>query len=251
MFDLVGKKAIVTGAARGLGKGMARGLHKAGVDVVLIDLSNQVIQTAKEFNLSDAKTYGLTGDLSTQEERHRIFKEVLTLLDGRVDILVNAAGINNKVPSIEESLDSFTRVMNVNVTAVFELSQLAAEVMIKQQSGKIINIGSMTSFFGAMNGAAYGTSKGAIAQLTKSLSNEWAHHGIQVNAIAPGVMATEMTSHIASNPELNADFSNRIPAGRWGTPEDLEGITVFLSSAASNYITGTVIPVDGGYLARV
>lgn len=250
MFGLEGKKAIVTGARRGLGRGMAFGLHKAGAEVVLIDISNEIEKTKQEFAGSEAKVHALTGDLSNREERQRVFQDAVKLLGGELDILVNAAGINVKGPSVEFPLESWDQTLEINLTAVFDLCRFAGEVMVKQKSGKIINIGSLTSFIGHINGAAYSASKGAIAQLTKSLSNEWAKYGIQVNAIAPGCMETEMTKSLSSENERYAELTSRIPAGRWGTPEDLEGITVFLSSEASNYITGTVIPVDGGFLGR-
>lgn len=148
------------------------------------------------------------------------------------------------------SLESWDRIFEVNVSAVFQLSRLAARIMIEQGSGKIINMGSILSFLGGFNAAAYSTSKGAIAQLTKSLSNEWAAHGIQVNAIAPGYMLTTMNDDIKNDEVRSPQIDSRIPAGRWGTPEDVMGTAVFLSSAASDYITGVIIPVDGGVLAR-
>jgi 2-deoxy-D-gluconate 3-dehydrogenase len=250
MFGLEGKKAIVTGARRGLGRGMAYGLHKAGAEVVLIDISDEVEKTKQEFAVDGAKVHALIGDLSNREDRQRVFQDAVKLLGGELDILVNAAGINDKGPSIEYQIESWDKTFEINLTAVFELCKFAGEMMVKQKSGKIINICSLTSFIGHINGAAYSASKGAVAQLTKSLSNEWAKHGVQVNAIAPGCMETEMTKSLSTDEERHSELTSRIPAGRWGTPEDLEGITVFLSSEASNYITGTIIPVDGGFLAR-
>ncbi|MCM3567514.1 SDR family oxidoreductase [Neobacillus mesonae] len=250
MFGLEGKKAIVTGGRRGLGRGMAYGLHKAGAEVVLIDISNEVEKTKQEFTASQAKVHALTGDLSNREDRHRLFQDAVKLLGGELDILVNAAGINDKGPSVEYPIESWNRTFEINVTAVFEFCKFAGGMMAKQGSGKIINICSLTSFIGHINGTAYSASKGAVAQMTKSLSNEWARYGVQVNAIAPGCMETEMTKSLSNEKERFSELTSRIPAGRWGTPEDLEGIVVFLSSQASNYITGTIIPVDGGYLAR-
>jgi 2-dehydro-3-deoxy-D-gluconate 5-dehydrogenase len=250
MFGLDGKKAIVTGAARGLGRGMAYALYKAGADVVLIDILDDVEITKQQFTSSGSNVYALKGDLSYREERQILFQEAVRLLGGELDILVNAAGVNLKGPSTEFPMDSWDKTLEINVTAVFELSKLAGRIMVKQKRGKIINIGSITSFTGHINGTAYSASKGAISQITKSLSNEWAKYGIQVNAIAPGCIETEMTKSLSNDQVRYTELTSRIPAGRWGTPEDFEGITVFLASEASNYITGTIIPVDGGYLAR-
>jgi 2-dehydro-3-deoxy-D-gluconate 5-dehydrogenase len=250
MFELIGKKAVVTGGSRGLGRGMAYALHKAGADVVLIDISENVDKTKNQFTASGSNVYALRGDLSKRDDRQRLFQEAVMLLGGELDILVNAAGINEKGPSTQFSMESWDKTLEINLTAVFELCKFAGELMIEQKRGKIINICSLTSFIGHINGTAYSASKGAVAQLTKSLSNEWARHGVQVNAIAPGCMATEMTKSLSNEDVRYAELTSRIPAGRWGTPEDLEGITVLLSSEASNYITGTVIPVDGGFLGR-
>lgn len=241
---------MVTGAARGLGKGMAYALHKAGADVVLIDISDDVVKTKEDFIFTTSNVYALKADLSKHEDRYHLFQEAVELLGGELDILVNAAGINLKGPSTEFPLEFWDKTVEINLTAVFELCKFAGEIMIEQKSGKIINICSLTSFIGHINGAAYSATKGAVAQLTKSLSNEWAKYGIQVNAIAPGCMETEMTKSLFKDEVRYAELTSRIPAGRWGTSEDLEGITVFLASKASNYITGTIIPVDGGFMAR-
>lgn len=251
MFDLTGKKAIVTGASRGLGKGMASGLLKSGAEVVLIDVSPDVEKTKAEFESKrEANVYALKGDLTNQAERRRLFYEAVNLLGGELDILVNTAGISKNSPSTDFSMEDWKQVFDINVSAVFELCKFAGEIMVEQKRGKIINIASIVSFIGGVNNAAYAASKGALTQLTKSLSNEWAIHGVQVNAIAPGCMVTPMTSHLFKDESRRSELTLRIPAGRWGTPEDLEGITIFLASEASNYITGTVIPVDGGFLAR-
>lgn len=241
---------MVTGAARGLGKGMAYALHKAGADVVLIDISDDIVKTKEDFIFTQSNVYAVKADLSKQEDRYHLFQEAVELLGGELDILVNAAGINLKGPSIEFPLEFWDKTVEINLTAVFELCKFAGQIMIEQKRGKIINICSLTSFIGHINGAAYSATKGAVAQLTKSLSNEWAKYGIQVNAIAPGCMETEMTKSLFKDEVRYAELTSRIPAGRWGTSEDLEGITVFLASEASNYITGTIIPVDGGFMAR-
>jgi 2-deoxy-D-gluconate 3-dehydrogenase len=250
LFNLTGKKAIVTGASRGLGKGMATGLHLAGAEVVILDISDEAESTAKELGAEGPAVYAIRGDMEQKHDRQRAFEEAVTLLGGRLDILINNAGIHDRRSCAELPVEAWERVMEVNINAIYHLCKLAGEVMLKQQSGKIINMASMLSFIGGFNASAYAASKGAVAQLTKSLSNEWAMHGIQVNAIAPGYMDTSMNKDLHADAVRYPQVTARIPAGRWGTPEDLQGIAVFLSSAASSYITGAVIPVDGGYLVR-
>jgi 2-deoxy-D-gluconate 3-dehydrogenase len=250
MFNLTGKKAIVTGAAQSLGKEMARALHNAGAEVVILDISDLAQKTAEELGKEGAKVHAVKGNLMDRENLHASFQEAVNKLGGRVDILINSAGIIERKNAMEFSLDSWDRILEVNVSAVFQLSRLVADIMIKQGSGKIINMGSILSFLGGFNAAAYSTSKGAIAQLTKSLSNEWAGFGIQVNGIAPGYMSTSMNVDIEKDKVRSSQIDARIPAGRWGTPEDVTGVAVFLSSAASDYVTGVIIPVDGGVLGR-
>jgi 2-deoxy-D-gluconate 3-dehydrogenase len=250
MFNLTGKKAIVTGAAQSLGKEMARALHDAGVEVVILDISDLAQKTAEELGKEGAKVHAVKGNLMDRENLHASFQEAVNKLGGRVDILINSAGIIERKNAMEFSLDSWDRILEVNVSAVFQLSRLVSDIMIKQGSGKIINMGSILSFLGGFNAAAYSTSKGAIAQLTKSLSNEWAGYGIQVNGIAPGYMSTSMNVDIEIDKVRSPQIDARIPAERWGTPEDITGVAVFLSSAASDYVTGVIIPVDGGVLAR-
>ncbi|GIN88017.1 2-deoxy-D-gluconate 3-dehydrogenase [Heyndrickxia sporothermodurans] len=250
MFSLKGKKAIVTGAAQGLGKEMARALHAAGAEVVILDVSDLGKEAARELGKEDAKVHFVKGNLLDRENLISSFKEAVEKLEGRVDILLNSAGVIERKRAMDLSLESWDRILEINVSAVFQLSCLAADIMINQGSGKIINMGSILSFLGGYNAAAYSTSKGAIAQLTKSLSNEWAGHGIQVNAIAPGYMSTSMNADIKNDEVRTPQINARIPAGRWGTPEDVAGVAIFLASAASDYVTGVVIPVDGGVLGR-
>ncbi|MGG1556332.1 SDR family NAD(P)-dependent oxidoreductase [Paenibacillus ferrarius] len=250
MFDLTEKKAIVTGASRGLGRGMAAGLHHAGAEVVILDISDDAEATAKELGASGPAVYAVMGNLEDKKDRERAFSESLELLGGKLDILINNAGVHDRRSCLDLPLEAWERVMEVNINAIYHLCKMAGELMLEQKSGKIINMGSMLSFIGGFNATAYAASKGAVAQLTKSLSNEWAGHGIQVNAIAPGYMDTSMNKDLHADAVRYPQVTARIPAGRWGTPEDLQGIAVFLASSASNYITGTVIPVDGGYLVR-
>ncbi|MBO4886952.1 MAG: SDR family oxidoreductase [Firmicutes bacterium] len=237
MFDLSGKWALVTGG-RGLAVGMAEGLAKAGADVILMSRSTPE---------TEAFPY-IQADLSSRESVKKGFDEVLAITGGRLDILVNCAGIQRRHEIEEFPIEDWDEVIEVNLTACFELCQLAGNVMLKQGKGKIINIASMISFFGGMRIPAYAASKGGVAQLTKSLAVGWAGKGIQVNAIAPGYMATDMNTALIEDPVRNASILSRIPAGRWGTKEDMAGPCVFLASEASDYVSGAILPVDGAYL---
>ncbi|MBQ7058010.1 MAG: SDR family oxidoreductase [Firmicutes bacterium] len=237
MFDLSGKWALVTGG-RGLAIGMAEGLAKAGANVILMSRSTP---EAEAFPFVQA-------DLSSRDSLKKGFDEVLSITGGRLDILVNCAGIQRRHEIEEFPIEDWDEVIEVNLTACFELCQLAGNVMLKQGKGKIINIASMISFFGGMRIPAYAASKGGIAQLTKSLAVGWAGKGIQVNAIAPGYMATDMNTALIEDPVRNASILSRIPAGRWGTKEDMAGPCVFLASEASDYVSGAILPVDGAYL---
>lgn len=250
MFDLTGKKAIVTGASRGLGYGMAKGLHDAGAEVVILDVSDEATEAALKLGESGPTAFAVRGNLSDREDLLRSFTDAVELLGGRLDILINNAGMHDRRSCQDLPLEAWDRVIELNLSSVFQLCKYAGEVMLKRGGGKIINMASMLSFIGGFNATAYAVSKGGVAQLTKSLSNEWAGQGIQVNAIAPGYMDTSMNKDLHEDSVRYPAITARIPAGRWGTPEDLSGIAVFLSSEASNYITGAIIPVDGGYLAR-
>lgn len=250
-FRLDGRKAIVTGGGSGLCRGIAEGFHEAGAVVVIIGSTDRVMNTAKEIGKTGAAVYGVQADLSDKEQRVKGYEKALGYLKGRLDILVNGAGVQYRCSALEFPQEQWERVMEVNLNSVFYMSQLAARTMLSQQYGKIINIASMTSYFGASQIPAYTASKGAVAQLTKALSNEWAQQGICVNAIAPGYMKTSLTADIQhKNPRYYEEITNRIPIGRWGTAEDLKGISVFLAGEASSYISGAVIPVDGGYLGK-
>lgn len=251
LFDLTGKKAIVTGGTRGLGHGMAEGLMEAGAAVVIFGTSKKVIEVAAQFEAKGYWCKGIAVDLADDRARQEAFDQAVALLGG-LDILVNAAGIQRRHPSPEFPLQDWKDVLNVNLTAPFDLCQMAAKEFLKKEQpcGKIVNIASMLSFFGGMTVPAYAASKGGVAQMTKALCNELASKGIQVNAIAPGYMATEMNTALIHDEGRNKEILGRIPAGRWGTPEDMAGLAVFLASPASNYINGAVIPVDGGYLAK-
>lgn len=248
LFDLTGKKAIVTGGAAGLACGVAEGLMQAGAEVVIVDISQQTEKVAQDFCASGYKAHGVQANLGNREDLEAAFNTAVQKLGGTLDILVPAAGIQRRYKSEEFPMKDWDDVININLSAVFHLCQLAGRVMLKQGSGKIINFASMLAYFGGYTVPAYAASKGGVAQLTKALSNEWAGKGINVNAIAPGYMATSMNTGILEDEQRNASITARIPMGRWGIPDDLKGVVVFLSSAASNYLSGAVIPVDGGYL---
>lgn len=248
-FSVVGKKAIVTGAARGLGRGMAEGLHAAGVELALIDVSEGIHAVAKEMNAQGARVVAVQADLSHREELKRGFTEAVTALGG-LDILLNNAGITRWSQAEQMSEADWDIVLEVNLNSVFLLAQLAGQHMLKQGHGKIINIASLLSFGGGYLTVGYAASKGGVAQMTKALANEWSSKGINVNAIAPGYMATEMNIPLMQDPARNKLIMDRVPAGRWGLPEDLVGAVIFLSSSASDYIHGILLPVDGGFLAR-
>ena len=249
-FDLSGKKAIVTGGGRGLGKAIAEGLCQAGASVVLVGSSDSVFSTAKEFNKKGYIAYPIKGNLENADMVTEIFTQSLAKLDGKIDILVNNAGIIRRHKCEEFPLEDWNAVMQVNLNAVFILCKLAGREMLKQGYGKIINLASMLSFFGGYTVPSYSASKGAVAQLTKALANEWSSRNVHVNAIAPGYMATEMNTKLVNDEKRNKEILDRIPSGRWGKPEDIMGLAVFLASPASDYINGAIIPVDGGYLAR-
>lgn len=250
-FSVAGKKAIVTGGTGSLCKAIGQAYHDLGAEVVLLGYDKNGWEQAKEMATPEAPVHFVFCDLTNTEEIPEKFKECLNLLGGHIDILVNGAGIQHRAPALEFPQDKWRNVLEVNLNALFFFSQLAGREMCAQGYGKIINIASMTAFFGSELIPAYAASKGGVAQLTKALSNEWAKYGVNVNAIAPGYMETPLTADIKTvNPEQYKEHTGRIPMGRWGKPEDLLGICVFLASEASRYVSGAVIPVDGGYLGK-
>ena len=251
MFNIQGKKAIVTGGTKGLGQGMAEGLLEAGCQVVIVGSSKGVHVTAEEFRQKGLNCQSVQADLGKREEVYRAFKECLEFLKGDLDILVTSHGIQRRHSAEVFPLEEWDEVMNVNLNSVFILCQEAGKIMLKKGYGKIINIASMSSFFGGQTIPAYSASKGGVAQLTKELSNDWVGRGVNVNAIAPGYMATELNTALLDkkNPRYQ-QIVDRIPAHRWGTSADMKGTCVFLASPASDYVSGAVIPVDGGYLVK-
>jgi len=248
LFDLTGKSAIITGASTGLGKGMTLGLAAAGADVLLVDRT-QCEETAKEVAAYGRRVAMLKADLSRMDSIEPVVQKAIAEF-GKVDILVNNAGIIRRTPALEFSEKDWDEVMAINAKTVFFLSQAAARDMVKRKYGKIINVASLLSFQGGIIVPSYSASKGAVAQVTKALANEWAQLGITVNAIAPGYMATNNTKALREDPVRSKAILDRIPAGRWGLPDDLQGVVVFLASPASDYVNGHVLVVDGGWLAR-
>jgi 2-dehydro-3-deoxy-D-gluconate 5-dehydrogenase len=251
-FDLSGKRALVTGGSYGLGKAMAEALLSAGAAVGLVDVSDQLPAAVHELLTGPGagrRAAGIQADLIDRAERRRAFDEFIKIFGG-IDILVNNAGIQRRHPAVDFPLPDWDQVLELNLTAVFDLCQLAGRAMIAQGAGKIINVASLLSFTGGLTVPAYAASKGGVAQLTKALANEWAGKGVNVNALAPGYMDTPLNTALKADPDRSRGILERIPAGRWGTPADLQGAVVFLACSASDYVHGTVLAVDGGFLGR-
>ena len=248
-FKLTGKAAIVTGAARGLGRAIAEGLGEAGADVAAVDILDTG-ETVAAVKSKGSKATGIKADLVSVDCIPDIIKSTVEAF-GRIDILVNNAGIIRRAPIQEFSLKDWDDVININQKTLFFLTQAVVKQMIRQgQGGKVINTASMLSFQGGILVPSYTASKSAVMGLTRLMANELAPHHINVNAIAPGYMATENTRPLREDPVRSKAILDRIPAGRWGKPEDLQGVCVFLASAASDYMTGYTVAVDGGWLAR-
>ena len=248
-FSLSGKTALVTGANTGLGQAIAIALAQAGADVVAVGRSCAA-QTGEMVEAAGRRFAEITADLSDSSCAGRVVADAVSALGG-VDILVNNAGIIRRNDALDFTEDDWDSVMNVNLKSAFFLSQAVARHMVEAgKGGKIINIASMLSFQGGIRVASYTASKSGVAGLTKLLANEWAARGINVNAIAPGYFATNNTEVLRADEKRNAEILGRIPAGRWGAPEDLGGAAIFLSSSAADYVHGTVLTVDGGWLSR-
>jgi len=248
-FNLKGKVAIVTGARTGLGQGMAYGLAEAGADIVGVDVNN-LGETQKGIEERNRKFLGMEKDLSNIKVIDEIIRQTIQKFK-RIDILVNNAGIIRRADAVDFSEKDWDDVMNVNLKTVFFFSQAVAKQFLKQKTGgKIINIASMLSFQGGIRVPSYTASKSGVMGITRLMANEWAKYSININAIAPGYMATDNTAALRADPERSRAILERIPAGRWGMPDDLKGVAVFLASEASNYVNGYTIAVDGGWLAR-
>ena len=246
-FRLDGKIALVTGAASGIGAALALALAEAGAAVACHGNRRAATETAQRIG---GEAMAFRADLGTAAGAEQLYGQVLARF-GRVDVLVNNAGTIHRDAAEVTTLESWQHVLQVNLTSVFQLSQLMArDVIGRGATGKIVNIASLLSFQGGIRVPAYAASKGGVAQLTKALANEWASKGIQVNAIAPGYIATTNTEALRADETRNRQILERIPAGRWGEPEDLAGAAIFLASRASDYVTGTVLTVDGGWMGR-
>ena len=247
-FDLTGRTAVVTGGGRGLGRGITESLLQAGADVVVLgrnplppELADLAPDLGRQVHF-EAVDLGDGAAIEATAQR--------VLATHRVDILVNNAGTQDRYPAAEFPLEAWDRVIDVNLRAVFQLCQLFGRPMLERGDGKIVNLASLLSFQGGVTVPAYAASKGAVAQLTKALCNEWAGRGVNVNAVAPGYMATDMNAALLADPVRLEQLSVRIPAGRWGRPQDIGDVVTFLASAAAGYVHGQVLAVDGGWLAR-
>jgi 2-deoxy-D-gluconate 3-dehydrogenase len=249
-FKLDGKIALVTGASVGLGQAMAIALAEAGADVACHShFDGGANKTCAQIEKIGRKSFSVCGDMSDKDVPARIIDEVIGQF-GRIDILINNAGMIRRTPAVDFSEEDWTAVLEVNLSSVFRLSQAAGRKMIERGGGKIVNIASLLSFQGGITVPAYTASKSGVAGLTKAFANEWAKFNINVNAIAPGYMATNNTTALRADENRNRQILERIPAGRWGEAKDLAGAAVFLASGASDYLQGHILVVDGGWMAR-
>jgi 2-dehydro-3-deoxy-D-gluconate 5-dehydrogenase len=249
-FKLHERVALVTGAATGLGAAIAVALAEAGAQVACHGNTRSPEATCDRIGKAGGVAHAIGGDLGKPETAMSLVGQTVERF-GRIDILVNNAGTIRRAPAVDYSDDDWAAVIEVNLSSVFRLSKLAGKQMIENgRGGKIVNIASLLSFQGGITVPAYAAAKGGVAQLTKALANEWARHGINVNAIAPGYIRTSNTAALQADETRNRQILERIPAGRWGEPEDLAGAAVFLSSSASDYVNGHVLVVDGGWMGR-
>ena len=249
-FKLDGKVALVTGASSGIGQAIAIALAEAGADVAChARTEGRAGETCATIERLGRRIVEVAGEMVDRETPARLVEEAVAKL-GRVDILINNAGMIRRAPAVDFTEDDWSTVIEVNLSSIFRLSQSAGRQMIAQGAGKIVNIASLLSFQGGVTVPAYTASKSGVAGLTKALANEWAKFGVNVNAIAPGYMTTNNTEALRADETRNRQILERIPAGRWGVPEDLSGAAVFLSSPASDYLHGHIMAVDGGWLAR-
>jgi 2-deoxy-D-gluconate 3-dehydrogenase len=248
-FHLDGKLALVTGSATGLGAAIAIALAEAGASVACHGNRRPAEETCENIRSLGRNANSFAADLSKPEGADALYKAVLASM-GSPEILVNNAGTIYREPAENHDVQAWLTVMQVNLNSLFRLCQLAASSMLEKREGKIINIASLLSFQGGIRVPAYAASKGGVAQLTKALANEWAGRNVQVNAIAPGYFRTENTAALQADELRNGQILARIPAERWGEPEDIAGAALFLASSASNYVNGEVLVVDGGWMAR-
>lgn len=247
-FSLAGRTAVVTGGGRGLGAGITAALLAAGADVVVLARSELPPGLVAEAGRHGRTVELVPVDLADPDAVTAAAQDVLA--GHRIDVLVNNAGVQDRHPATDFPLDAWDRVIGVNLRAVFQLCQAFGRPMLERRDGAIVNLASLLSFQGGLNVAAYAAAKGGVAQVTKALSNEWASRGVRVNAVAPGYMATEMNEALLADPVRLDQLSARIPAGRWGVPDDIGNVVVFLASPAAGYVHGQVLAVDGGWLGR-
>jgi 2-deoxy-D-gluconate 3-dehydrogenase len=248
-FSLKGKTALVTGSSRGLGAAIAVALAEAGANIAIHGSRAIPEATQQRLKETGANQLAVVGDVADADACARLVEETVEHF-GTIDILVNNAGIIRRSDAIEHSEEDWNAVIGTDLTSVFRLTQHAGKHMLAQGSGKIINIASLLTFQGGIRVPSYAAAKGAVGQLTKAFANEWAAKGINVNGIAPGYMATDNTEALRANPERAQQILERIPAGRWGKPEDVAGAAVFLASSASDYVNGHLLVVDGGWMCR-
>jgi 2-dehydro-3-deoxy-D-gluconate 5-dehydrogenase len=248
-FRLDGRLALVTGSADGLGAAMAVAMAEAGASVACHGNRRPAKDTSERIRALGRESQSFAADLSTPDGADRLYEAVSAAM-GAPDVLVNNAGMIYREPAENYDMQAWMTVLQVNLNSVFRLCQLAGRAMLERGQGKVINIASLLSFQGGIRVPAYAASKGGVAQLTKALANEWSQRNVQVNAIAPGYFRTENTSALQKDEVRNRQILERIPAGRWGEPEDIAGAAVFLASPASNYIAGEVLVVDGGWMSR-
>jgi 2-deoxy-D-gluconate 3-dehydrogenase len=248
-FSLKGKNALVTGSSRGLGAGIAVALAQAGANVAIHGSHARPESTGHILSEMGVNQFAVVGDVSDASVCSLLIEEVVHHF-GAIDILVNNAGTIRRAPAAEHSDEDWQAVIDTNLSSVFRLTKHAGKHMLAQGSGKVINIASLLTFQGGVFVPSYAAAKGGVGQLTKAFANEWAAKGVNVNAIAPGYMATDNTTALRANPERSRQIMERIPAGRWGCPEDLAGAVIFLASGVSDYVHGHILVVDGGWLCR-
>jgi 2-deoxy-D-gluconate 3-dehydrogenase len=247
-FSLIGKKALVTGSSKGIGASIAQALAHAGADIVLVGRTNESLEATKSAIINIGRKVEIVlCDVSSAEAIKQAFADIADL---EVDVLINNAGSISRAPAAEAQMEEWNRIIDTNLNSVFQISQACGRAMIAQGSGTIINIASLLSFQGGINVPAYTASKHGVAGVTKALANEWGSRGVTVNAIAPGYISTDNTAALRADADRNASILARIPIGRWGNPDDIASVAVFLASPAARYINGEVLTVDGGWMGR-
>lgn len=247
-FSLTGKKALVTGSSKGIGASIAQALAQAGADIVLVGRTKDSLEATKSAIINIGRKVEIVlCDVSSADAIKEAFSDIAAL---KVDILINNAGSISRAPAAEAQMEEWNRIIDTNLNSVFQISQSCGRAMIAQGTGTIINIASLLSFQGGINVPAYTASKHGVAGVTKALANEWGSRGVTVNAIAPGYISTDNTAALRADADRNASILARIPIGRWGNPEDIAAVAVFLASPAARYINGEVLTVDGGWMGR-